>query len=362
MDQPPASPETRAQHLRIARWWLAIGGASITIIMTALSSWAGYLPATVAVVYAVTVSAISAGFYAMIRTGRNLRFADPSMTVAQLIAAGIAVSYLAYHGEEARPTFLIMYLLAYMFGAFTLEKRGLAAVALFYVSCYAATIGLALLNRPETVEPHREIFLLFVFGCVMAWMSYLGTYVTGLRRHLRRTTAELREALERANNLATHDSLTNCYNRRRMMEILDMEQKRARRGAVLSLCLVDLDHFKSINDRHGHQVGDEVLKQFVRLVQGQLRETDSLVRYGGEEFLVILPDTPNELALQVSERIRCAVEAETFPALPDGRHITVSAGIAEHRATEGVDRTLSRVDVALYDAKNKGRNCIVSAV
>jgi diguanylate cyclase (GGDEF)-like protein len=109
-------------------------------------------------------------------------------------------------------------------------------------------------------------------------------------------------------------------------------------------------------------VGDEVLRQFVRLVQGQLRETDSLVRYGGEEFLVILPDTPHALSLQVGERIRRAVEAETFPALPGGGHITVSAGIAEHRSSEGVDRTLSRVDVALYDAKNNGRNRTVSAM
>ena len=345
----------------MSRAGLAIGGTSVTTVLALLACWAGFLPTVVAATYTVVVALICACFYLLIRSGRNLHFADPSMTVPQLAAAGIMISYLAYHGPDARPLFIVMYLLAYMFAAFSLGRRGLAAIAVFYVVLYIATIGLALKYRPESVDGHREVFRVIVIACLMAWMSVLGSYVTGLRQHLRRTTTELREALERANNLATHDSLTNCYNRRRMMEILDMEQKRARRGAMLSLCLVDIDHFKSINDRHGHQVGDEVLRQFVRLVQGQLRETDSLVRYGGEEFLVILPDTPHALSLQVSERIRRAVEAETFPALPEGGHITVSAGIAEHRASEGIDRTLSRVDVALYDAKNKGRNCTVSA-
>lgn len=333
----------------------------MTIAMSVMANWAGYLPVAAVATYAALVTLACGVFYTLIRTGVNLRFADPSMTVPQLAAAGLAISYLVYMGAETRPTFLVMYLLAYVFGAFTLDKRGLAGVAVFYVACYAATIGLALELRPESVEPHREAYRIVIFGVVMAWMCYLCIYVSRLRRHLRHTTAELRDALAMANTLATHDSLTNCFNRRRMMEILEIETKRARRGASLSLCLADIDHFKTFNDRHGHLAGDEVLKQFVALVQRQLRETDSLARYGGEEFLIVLTDTPQSLALPIGERIRRAVAAERFAVLPADAGVTISVGIAEHRSSDHVDQTLSRVDAALYEAKNRGRNCTVSA-
>lgn len=361
MDQIPESPERRAQRLRISRSWLAIGGSAVTVAMSAMAYWAGYLPAAAVANYAALVTLACLVFYTLIRTGVNLRFADPSLTVAQLATAGLAISYLVYHGDEARQTFLLMYLLAYAFGAFQLGRRGLAGIAVFYIACYGATIGLAHLWRPESVELDREAYRLSIFAVVLAWMSYLCIYAARLRVHLRRTTAELRDALALANTLATHDSLTDCYNRRRMMEILEVESRRAKRGAALCLCLLDIDHFKTFNDRHGHLAGDEVLRQFAALVQKQLRETDSLARYGGEEFLIVLTDTPASLAMPIAERIRRAVAAERFASLPAGTGVTVSAGIAEHRPAELIDQTLSRVDAALYQAKSQGRNRSVLA-
>ena len=124
---------------------------------------------------------------------------------------------------------------------------------------------------------------------------------------------------------------------------------------------MDIDHFKAINDGHGHLVGDEVLKQFASVVQGQLREIDSLARYGGEEFLIVLPKTSLADAALVAERVRRAVEGGIFSALPAGQQVTVSVGVAEHSPSDDTDRTLSRVDGAMYEAKHQGRNRAVCA-
>src|SRR5215470_13963709 len=130
---------------------------------------------------------------------------------------------------------------------------------------------------------------------------------------------------------------------------------------ALEVVLVDVDHFEGINDEHGHLSGDEVLTQFAATAQGQLRATDFLGRYGGEEFLIGLSRTVLAEAGVVAERIRGAVERRPFSSLPLGRRVTVSIGVVEHCPEEPIDRTLSRVDAALYEAKGRGRNCVVSA-
>jgi diguanylate cyclase (GGDEF)-like protein len=135
-----------------------------------------------------------------------------------------------------------------------------------------------------------------------------------------------------------------------------------RTGAPFCVCLLDLDHFKSLNDQHGHLAGDRTLASFARRVRGELRTMDSinqagvpsaLGRVGGEEFLVLLPDTTLRGALRVAERIREAVGQRPL----DGKHeVTVSIGIAEYRGSETVGSLLGRADKALYGAKRGGRN------
>jgi diguanylate cyclase len=340
---------------------LAIASSWVTVGITLLVAWAGYVSYRAATIYGALVAAFCAAFFAAIRSGFNRRFADPNLTVAQLVAVGLAVSYVAYEGGAARPTFLAMYLVAYMFGVLSLNRRGLISMALFYVACYAGVIGLSFLMRPSTVDIPREAYRILVFAILLAWMSYLGSYVSELRQHLRRTAAELKQALERMEDLATHDGLTGCLNRRRMLELLNLECERAKRGSAFSVCLLDIDHFKSINDRHGHQAGDEVLVQFVAVVQRQLRVLDSLTRYGGEEFLIVCPQTTLASAAVIGERVRHAVEAERFSALPPGQRLTVSVGVAGHDPSDGFARTLARVDAALFEAKNSGRNRLACA-
>src|SRR5262249_3512437 len=124
-------------------------------------------------------------------------------------------------------------------------------------------------------------------------------------------------------------------------------------------CLLDIDYFKSINDSHGHQAGDLVMKEFAEVTQAMLRATDFFGRYGGDEFLVGLSQTTLADAKQVAERVRRTIERQLFPCLPAGQRVTLSIGVAEYHPHESADQLLARADAALYEAKRQGRNRVV---
>jgi len=350
-----------AQRLRTGRLGLAIAASAVTVAITLLAAQAGYIPFPAAFTYGAAVAVLCALFYGLFASGLNRRFADPNLTVPQLVAAGLAVSYAAYHGNEARAAFMVMYLMALTFGMFTLRPRGLIAAAVFYLACYSAVAGLSLLWRPQLTDLRREVFRVAVFAVVLGWVAYMGSYIASLRQNQRQTAQQLREALERTEALAQRDSLTGAFNRRQMVSLLAVEAARAERGEALSLCIVDLDHFKAINDTHGHLAGDAVLRQFAATVQAQLRATDFLARYGGEEFLLALSQTGLADAARLAERVRANVAAAVFEALPAERRVTVSIGVAQLLPGELIETTLYRADAALYAAKSRGRDRVVCA-
>ena len=153
---------------------------------------------------------------------------------------------------------------------------------------------------------------------------------------------------------ANTDILTGLPNRRFLQTQLEGEFERAERyGRTFSVALLDLDHFKRVNDSFGHAVGDKVLQEVARLLAGQARNLDTAGRWGGEEFLLLLPELPLGAAFEVAERFRLLVAEHPFA---HGHPLTVSLGVAEYRAGEGLDDLLNRADAALYDAKTGGRN------
>jgi diguanylate cyclase (GGDEF)-like protein/PAS domain S-box-containing protein len=167
--------------------------------------------------------------------------------------------------------------------------------------------------------------------------------------------------------LATLDFLTGAANRRHFVEVAQRERERSRRsGAALSLCMLDADHFKNVNDHYGHVAGDHVLTALARAVTSVLRKSDVLGRLGGEEFAVLLPDTDLTGAMTVAERMRAAVEAARVPGGEPNEQgertdirVTVSLGVAELRGDEPFDSLLKRADRALYAAKDLGRNRVL---
>ena len=161
--------------------------------------------------------------------------------------------------------------------------------------------------------------------------------------------------------LAGHDALTGVFARRAFIDLAEREQARSQRsGQSMALLMVDLDHFKAINDNHGHLVGDQVLQRFAGIAQGCLRRQDIFGRYGGEEFMVLLPETAGDTALMVAERI-CATVANT-PVMVRGKDqpiaISVSIGVAVGDSETSLDRLIGLADAAMYRAKATGRNRI----
>jgi two-component system cell cycle response regulator len=174
-----------------------------------------------------------------------------------------------------------------------------------------------------------------------------------------RLKREIRQAQEKLNEMSTKDELTKLFNRRYFKEALEREVARAKRYKTdLVLCMMDLDHFKQINDQYGHPAGDMVLSEIGRMLKEYIRQTDLVCRYGGEEFAVILPDTRAEDALTVCERFRAMVAGRQFEYDSSQFQIRVSAGIASYRSS--IDQSpmdlVKCADEALYQAKEEGRN------
>jgi diguanylate cyclase (GGDEF)-like protein len=174
--------------------------------------------------------------------------------------------------------------------------------------------------------------------------------------------SQLVQAVGTIRTLATTDELTLLANRRHMNELLAAEQQRRSAGAQhVCVALIDVDFFKKINDKYGHAGGDAVLKSFAREAGAALRATDTLARWGGEEFLLLMPDTTLDEALAAIERITQRIGAMRIAGVDPELRITFSAGVASSLPHERFDEAIQRADQAMYRAKASGRDCVLAA-
>ncbi len=176
-----------------------------------------------------------------------------------------------------------------------------------------------------------------------------------------RSALRLQEIQAELELLATVDALTGAYNRRQFWKVAEAELSRSRRfKRDFSIIMLDADHFKGINDNHGHGMGDKALKAMARICQEQCRESDAVGRIGGEEFVICCPDTDTQGACILAERIRSEIEAHEVVLGQRRIHFTVSQGISSLQAHhKDFDALLEEADKGLYEAKEKGRNCVV---
>lgn len=180
----------------------------------------------------------------------------------------------------------------------------------------------------------------------------------------KRVEAELQAAKAAAEEAATHDPLTGLWNHNRIIEILVEEMSRGdRQGQPVSLAMLDLDHFKHVNDTYGHVVGDEVLREIARRLERAVRVYDSVGRFGGEEFMIVLPGTSREEAERAAERLRCEISRDPVLTTAGTLQVTGSLGVVTHVSELVADATalLVAADGALYDAKGSGRDRVTIA-
>lgn len=366
--RPLLTGSDERQSLRLRRWTMAI--LAYLVCYGFLIGFRYYelvtaTPAELAGLLALLIGG-NGVFYVLIKTDRNLRFPDPSLTEAQMLYS-TAWSFLAiYYSHPIRAETVMVYVVVFFFGAFKLMLKPYLRVTACAVICYLLMIIIEQLKPPPGYDLRRELVRLTLLTCELLAISLMGGHLSRLRREFRKQQTELEQANATITRQASEDELTQTFNRRYLMTALAHEHARTRRiGQPYSLAILDLDHFKSINDRYGHQAGDNVLRSVASCLKTSLRgmdlmlrpENDELLaRYGGEEFVLVLPDTGCESAIICLDRLRARVKELRFPDIDAQLGVSFSAGLAEARRDENPEQTLGRADAALYLAKADGRD------
>jgi diguanylate cyclase len=359
----PTSQNKLQQH-RLRMTLLSVVNFAMQAGIMALYAIGGSVDWTVVLAFLVVSVGTSAFFWLVIRTGLNLRLKDPGMLATQIISSWLVQAVFLAIAPQLAVVFLVCMLVGYNHAMITFQGRQFTLSWLVQ----GAVTGLALLvgherfGYPGASTLDIVVLWLFFFLCTYR-LTAIGLQYATLRAKLSVKNDELSKSLQRIEELASHDDLTGLLNRRSFMTLLEAERQRfLRTGQIFCVGILDIDHFKSVNDRYGHQVGDAVLKEFSRVAAACVRGSDVFARYGGEEFIVLLtaPSTV-EAAERALDRLRRAVESNRWEEITPGRAVTLSAGIACALPNEAVEQIISRADHALYAAKEGGRNRVVCA-
>jgi diguanylate cyclase (GGDEF)-like protein len=300
-------------------------------------------------------------FYLLVRFGGRLGLAPTALAVLQG-AFGISCNMWAYSvAGPLRGATLMGLMVVVVFCTFSLRPRQTLLLAGAGLLGMGATMWWHQAHDPVHYPPIVEAMTFVIMaGCSMS-VTLLTAEASKLRARLKAQKEDLLKALDTIRTLATVDELTSLANRRHMNEVLQEEERRRNPGISTCIALLDIDFFKQINDRHGHAAGDEVLRNFAAAARAELRDGDVLARWGGEEFLLMLPDTAEQAAQAVVERIRARVGALRVEGVSGGRRISFSAGVTARRGAEALADTISRADKALYQAKSSGRDRVLTA-
>jgi diguanylate cyclase (GGDEF)-like protein len=356
---------TLKRRVRQRRQMLAVqvASGSLNTLVVLVYAYAGTVSIVVPAVYFLSGLALTGFFLVLSETHFNDRFEDHYLTIFQIgshVALQLGFLVAAPNIGDA---FLSVLFLIFGMGALRITSRqalmawtitvaGLAPIFLLT----DAPIGLPVGTSTERLAA-MLCFVLTIGQC-----AFVGLYGSSMRKMLYDRSSELKAAYKRIEELAELDELTGSFNRRCIMRMLADEITRAHRvNTSCSIALIDLDWFKRINDGFGHPTGDEVLRTFAITMFANIRSIDKFGRYGGEEFLLVLPDTPGDAATRLLDRLRAIIADLDWSAFSPSMQVTISAGVATLKPDENPDIFLARADRALYAAKARGRNRIASA-
>ena len=292
-------------------------------------------------------------FFGLFRLRLNLRFTDPSLTAWQLMAAVCTMLYVVYRAPDTRLAFTAFFFVAMMFGMLRHSDMKLAVLGTVSLASFALVTGLRYSRNHDVEMLQLDMLQVLVIATTFPWFVFIGGRVRRLQRDLTEVSIKLDDIEEQARR----DDLTGVYNRRALIAAMEESKRRAdATGEPLSICLIDLDLFKRYNDEFDHLTGDHVLRTFAQFVQEGLRATDVFGRYGGEEFVHILPNATVTGAMADAERLRERVSALDIPISRSIGRLTVSIGVAQYEPGETIIQTFARADEAMYKAKQRGRN------
>jgi len=362
---PELTPAVLRRRVGQRRQMLAVQAASCSLITLVLLVY-GYIGTiSIAIPSAYFLSGIGLiGFFVVLSEAHvNDRFEDHYLTVFQ-VGGHVALQFgFLLAAPAIGYAFLSVLFLIFGFGALRMTSQQATMAWMLTVTGLVPIFMLTgtLIGMP-VATPAERLAAMLCYVLTIGQCAFVGLYGSSLRKMLYDRSFELKEANKRIEELAELDDLTGSFNRRCIMRLLDEEISRAHRTrAPCSIALIDLDWFKRINDTYGHPTGDEVLRTFAITVFANIRSIDRFGRFGGEEFLLVLPETPHDTAARTLDRLRLIIADLDWSAFSQGMRVTVSAGVATLRPDETPESFLPRADHALYEAKARGRNRIASA-
>ncbi|MDJ0762592.1 MAG: GGDEF domain-containing protein [Myxococcota bacterium] len=343
-------PNNRRQALRFRRSLTATAGYVFIAIGTIIAAYNGFVRGNdilwVWIFFAVWLFT-SICILAAISTGFNKRFKDPSLTVFQLLVAiGFTTAGCFFIASSIRGIGIVVYVLIFVFGTFRLGVREYLFLLVLTVLGYILAMTLLYRTDPAGISPKLEAIRVVLLLLSLLWVSYMANYIANLRQRIKR--------------MASHDHLTDIYNRREILRLLDREKSLSdRSGTTFSLCVIDIDDFKILNDTYGHQAGDQILKAFAEAIKHNIRSEDYVARYGGEEFLVVFVNYDCTTACSSNiQRLLTVTKALAFPDISPDLTVTISIGASSYQVSESIDSLIARADEALYRAKAAGKNRI----
>jgi diguanylate cyclase (GGDEF)-like protein len=355
------------RRIRLGQWLVSALAYTASGFVLWFGMRLGWMDASRLVPWCLFLAVSLGVVYVALRSGWSERFSDPALTIPQLLVgvAGVEWGYLIT--GPVRSVALFPLLLIFTFGAFSLGWRKIAVLtALTLVSLLGTIVYLHVASGADdawslhNADLRLDVTNFLMISIMLPALSWLAARLSSLRTRLQSQRTALTDALQEVQRLATHDALTGLCNRRYMEQRLAEEQSRCERQASpFSVALIDLDHFKRINDAQGHAGGDRVLKAFADETQRNMRACDRIARWGGEEFLVLMPGTDGIQARDCMDRLLHGVMA--MPHREDERPLSFSAGVTEYRNGETIAHTVARADQAMYAAKNAGRGRVLLA-
>nr|WP_238936475.1 diguanylate cyclase [Pseudomonas typographi] len=360
--------EKNLQALLLKRYALAAGTYLLVLGLAWLAWLAGLARVSLscAVVASALVLASQAVLLALFTSGANRRYADPSLTEAQVLLAIALVTMLLAGLQSARGLFMVLYVILLLFGMFHLSRWVFIRCALVAFGSFCALLwALAWFGRlSDWPQALLQVSVLLV---ALVWLCLYASYVQACRQRMRQRRYALqahqdtlRGMMRQLEDLVATDELTGLFNRRHFLRLASQELAALRPGRSHGLALIDLDHFKRINDVHGHAAGDQVLQAFAQVAATCLRDGDVLARYGGEEFVLLLLECDVDRLSLCCERLRLAYQ-NAAPIAGRALPLSLCAGMTLLNVGDDLDEALQRADKALYRAKRNGRNQCAAA-